>query len=64
MEKLNVNQCSKEDLMRVPGIGEETARSIIDYREQHGPFRSLDDLANVGNIKEDQIKKLRKMLFV
>ncbi len=64
MKKLNVNQCTKEELMRVPGIDEETARWIIDYREQHGPFRSLDDLANVRSIKEEDIDSIKKMCSV
>jgi competence protein ComEA len=47
---VNVNTASKEDLESLKEIGPVKAQAIIDYRAQHGPFRSLDDLDKVKGI--------------
>ena len=41
---------SQYDLRRLPGIGEKRAQDIVDYREAHGPFQSVDELDNVSGI--------------
>ena len=49
-EKLNINTATLEQLQTLPEIGPELARRIIDYRENHGPFQKVADLANVDGI--------------
>lgn len=60
--RLNVNTASAEELDRsLPGIGPTLAQRIVDYRNTHGPFRTVADLKNVSGIGErryDQIKDL------
>ena len=55
---VGVNSAAKEDLKALPGIGEVTAKSIIDYRENSGSFESLQDLDNVPGIGEKTLKSL------
>ena len=55
---VNINTASESELMALPGIGEVTAKAIIDYREDH-PFNSIEDIKNVsgiGDAKYDRIK--------
>ena len=48
--KINVNNASKSELMRLPGIGDKLSDKIIAYRSVHGGFRTIDDLQSVKGI--------------
>ena len=45
------------DLKTLPGIGPAKAAAIIAYREEHGPFAALQDVANVPGISEQMTEK-------
>ncbi|MEX1669670.1 ComEA family DNA-binding protein [Zhongshania guokunii] len=47
---LDVNTASAEELQTLKGIGEKRAAAIIQYRSEHGPFKSTDDLLKVPGI--------------
>ena len=49
-EVMDLNTADWYDLQRLPGIGEKRARAILDYREEHGPFRSVEELDEVDGI--------------
>lgn len=49
---VNVNQAGVEELALLPRIGPSTAQRIVDFREENGPFRSLEDLMLVRGIGE------------
>lgn len=58
---VDINTAGLAQLQTLPGIGPALAQRILDYRTQHGPFRSADDLQNVSGIgpsKYDEIKAL------
>lgn len=44
---IDINSAGKEDLMQVPGIDEQRAQMIIDFRNQHGPFTEVEDIHNI-----------------
>lgn len=56
--KMNINIATVEDLSLIPSLGEEIAQKIIDYRIEHGGFRSLADLRNVDGLGSDRILQL------
>ena len=58
-EPVNVNTASTEELQALPGIGPALARSIADYRDEHGPFRSADELLEVEGIGGAKLDKIR-----
>lgn len=48
--KININTASKEELMRLKGIGEVKAERIIQFRVTYGPFRRIEDIMRVPGI--------------
>ena len=58
-ETIDINTADVYELQRLPGIGEKRAQSIVDYREEHGPFRTVDELDNVSGIGQGILDGLR-----
>ena len=56
--KINVNNASKGELMRLPGIGDKLSDKIIAYRSVHGKFNSVEDLKSIKGIGEKTITKI------
>lgn len=55
---VDVNTASAEQLSEsLQGVGPQKAAAIVAYREQHGPFRSLDDLTKVKGIGASLLEK-------
>jgi competence protein ComEA len=61
---VNVNTASAEELETLPGIGEVLAATIIQYREEHGPFTSVDQLLDVSGIGEVTLEEIRELVTV
>jgi competence protein ComEA len=57
-QTINVNTASASELQSLKGIGPTKASAIIQYREENGPFKSLDDLTRVPGIKDKALEKL------
>lgn len=62
--KVNINTANKEKLETLPGIGETTAQKIIDYREENGKFKSIEDIKNVGGIGDAKFNSLKDKITV
>ncbi len=59
---ININTASKDELMLLPGIGETYAERILIYRQDHGPFRSIDDLSRVKGIGKKTLARIREFI--
>ena len=61
--QVNVNSADWVTLSLVPGVGEKTAKAIVEERQKHGgKFDSLDDLLEVNGIGDKTLAKLRPYL--
>lgn len=61
---VNLNTATLDQLETLPGIGPALGQRILDYRQEHGPFRSVDDLLNVSGIGEKRLADLRPNVTV
>jgi competence ComEA-like helix-hairpin-helix protein len=64
MAPISLNSASLAGLDSLPGIGPAKAAAIVQYRDRHGPFGSVEDLAHVPGIKPALLKRLRSLLLV
>ena len=58
---ININSASVEELDTLPGVGPVTAEKIIAYREEHGPFPTIEailDVSGIGPVKFEGMKDL------
>lgn len=62
--KTNINNANEEQLERLPGIGESTAKAIIEYRKTNGRFLDINDLKNVSGIGESKFNRLKDYICV
>lgn len=61
---ININNASIEQLQTLNGIGESKAKSIIDYRTQNGPFKTIEEVKNVSGISETIYDKIKAFITV
>ncbi len=62
--RLDVNKSSAQELEALPYVGPALAQRIVDFREAHGPFKSVDDLLKVQGIGEKILARLRDRVTV
>lgn len=60
--EVDVNTATVAELERLPGIGPALAARIVEERNQHGPFASVEDIARVSGIGDKVIESIRHRL--
>jgi competence protein ComEA len=61
---IDINKADAATLDLLPGIGAKKADAIIQYREEHGPFRRIEDIKNVKGIGDKMFAKMKDRLSV
>lgn len=61
---VNINSADVGELDELPGVGEATARAIVEDREKNGPFASVEDLMRVSGIGEKKFERLAGLICV
>ncbi|MEY2415833.1 MAG: competence protein ComEA [Ilumatobacteraceae bacterium] len=61
---VNINTATADQLDVLPGVGPTTSAAIVAYREQHGPFHSVDQLGDVHGIGPAKLEALRGLVTV
>jgi competence ComEA-like helix-hairpin-helix protein len=61
---ININRATREELARLPGVGEGIAARIVEHRERHGAFRRAEHLLMVRGISERRFEQLRAFVTV
>ncbi|EGO8857625.1 competence protein ComEA [Enterococcus faecalis] len=63
-EKINLNTATEAELQTISGIGAKKAQEIIRFRDEQGPFKTVEELKNVPGIGEKTVEHLKDMLTV
>ncbi len=53
---ISLSKASSQELQSLPNIGESKANAIISYREEHGPFKTVEEVTNVAGIGEKTLE--------
>ena len=61
---ININKDSKEELQKLPGVGEKIAERIIFYRDKNGRFNKNEDITNVAGIGEKKYERMKGFITV
>lgn len=58
-KKINLNKASLEELEYLPMMGRERAERLIKYRDEHGPFKSWDDVDKISGFSLGMIEDMK-----
>lgn len=61
---VNINTANVGELDTLPGIGPSTAQKIVDYRDENGPFTSIDAILNVSGIGEAKFDQIAPYITI
>ena len=61
-QPIDLNAATATELMQLPRVGARTAARILAWRQQHGPFRRIEEVMLVKGIGEKQFRKLAPFL--
>lgn len=62
--QVSINTATAEELTKLTGVGEVLAERIVAYREEHGPFRSAEELMNVNGIGEGKFADMKEQIIL
>lgn len=62
--KIRINSASVEELQKLKGIGPAKAEAIVSYREENGPFQTVEDLLEVSGIGEKTLETIKDDIVV
>ena len=62
--QININTVKASELESLPGIGPSLAGKIIEFRQQNGPFMSIEDLLNVPGIGPAKLEQIQNLIVV
>ena len=61
-EKVNINKATLEELQTIKGIGKKKAEAILQYRKEHGVFRTKEDLLQVKGIGKKALEAIENQV--
>ena len=61
---VDINKANQEELTALKGIGVKKSKRIVDFREENGCFKSIDDLTKVKGIGVKTVEKNRENITI
>jgi competence protein ComEA len=63
-QPIDLNTATEAELDELPGVGPATASAIVEHRDEHGPFASIEDLTDVSGIGPAKLEAVRDLVRV
>ena len=63
-EKININTATQTELETLPGIGPSTSLKIVNYREENGKFKTIEDIKEVSGIGDAKYENIKDLICV
>ena len=63
-EKININTATQTQLETLPGIGPSTSLKIVNYREENGKFKNIEDIKDVSGIGDAKYENIKDLICV
>ena len=63
-DPIDLNRATARELVQLPGVGEVIAKRIVDFREEHGPFKRVEDLMKIKGIGEKSLERIRPYIRI
>ena len=60
--KININTARPDQLQMLPGVGAALAQRIVNYRQENGAFKSLEDLQNIDGLTDKRYGRLKELI--
>ncbi len=64
LKKVNINTATVEELSSLPKISKRNAKSIVKYRERHGSFKTIEDVAKAPGIDMSEFRAIKDLITV
>ena len=64
IQKINISRASQAELTELKGIGPVLSQRIVEYREEHGPFQTPEDIMDVEGIGPKTWEKNKDQIIV
>ena len=62
--KVDVNRASINALSKIKSIGKKLAKKIVEFRDEHGPFKTLEDMLKIKGIGKKKLDKIRNQISI
>ena len=63
-EKININAATAPQLQQLKGIGKTIADRIVQYREEHGPFKTVEEITKVSGIGAKKYEAIKDRIMI
>ena len=60
--KININSADETELVKLSGIGEALSQRIIQYREENGPFETIEEIMKVSGISQKKFEAVKEFI--
>ncbi len=64
VEKIDINTATASELTEIKGVGEVLANRIVEYRQAHGTFKSLEELEQVKGVGSKKLEKIKPYIVL